>query len=73
MIKMSQITWEIKISKKIWKTKKILEEMPVLLPVYQMLQHMTPHCCDINPDSQSNNPCVSHSCELNTLSGEAAA
>lgn len=72
-MKMSHIPWEMKLTKKRKKTKKILQKKSALLPAYQMLQNMSTHCCDVSPRSQSNNPRVSHSCDVNTLFGEAAA
>ncbi|XP_050747919.1 zinc finger protein 319-like isoform X1 [Gymnogyps californianus] len=68
-MKMSRIVWEMKLTKKM---KKILQKMSVLLPVYRMLQNRSLHCCDVSPSSQSSNPYASHSCEVNTLFGEAA-
>ncbi|XP_074064756.1 uncharacterized protein LOC141503420 [Macrotis lagotis] len=44
-----------------------LEKMSFLLPMYRMLHNMSPECCDISLDNNSDNTHTPNTCDVNTL------
>ncbi|XP_030064496.1 zinc finger protein 124 [Microcaecilia unicolor] len=50
-----------------------LEKMPFLLPMYRILNNMTPESCDMNLGDHSDGAHVAHTCEVNTLFDEESS
>ncbi|XP_069469602.1 oocyte zinc finger protein XlCOF6-like isoform X2 [Ambystoma mexicanum] len=50
-----------------------LEKMPFLLPMYRMLNNMSPESCDISLGDHSDGAQVAHTCEVNTLFEEESS
>ncbi|XP_069073717.1 oocyte zinc finger protein XlCOF6-like isoform X2 [Pleurodeles waltl] len=44
-----------------------LEKMPFLLPMYRILNNMSPESCDISLGDHSDSTQVAHTCDVNTL------
>nr|XP_033790715.1 oocyte zinc finger protein XlCOF6-like [Geotrypetes seraphini] len=49
-----------------------LDKMPFLLPMYRILNNMTPESCDMSLGDHSDGAHVTHTCEVNTLFEESS-